>query len=100
MAKIDEVLTEVRLITTKLYGENGFEGDIPEIKSKLHDIRVNRALDRTDIDKNRVKLEEHDGFFRAMPYNKRWFWVIVAILILGLSGVNLSGIDLASLFGG
>ena len=32
MAKIDEVLTAVKTMNIKLYGENGFEGDIPEMK--------------------------------------------------------------------
>lgn len=44
MAKNDEILKEVKFLTVKLYGENGFEGDIEEIKSALkgYDKRISR----------------------------------------------------------
>ena len=35
MAKNDDILSEIRLLNTKLYGENGFEGDIPYIKENI-----------------------------------------------------------------
>lgn len=38
MAKIDEVLSELRKTNVKLYGENGFEGDIPELKRDVKGI--------------------------------------------------------------
>ncbi len=38
MAKIDDVLTEIRLLNTKLYGDAQFEGDIPEIKGHLKNL--------------------------------------------------------------
>ena len=46
--KLDEILEEVReakltarLLVVKLYGENGFEGDITEIKNKLKKVDKN-----------------------------------------------------------
>jgi len=35
MAKYKEILDALKVLTTKLYGENGFEGDITEIKNHL-----------------------------------------------------------------
>ena len=43
MAKSDEILTELRSINVKLYGEGNFEGDIPEIKGHLK--KLNGHLD-------------------------------------------------------
>ena len=44
MADLDEILAEIieakaaaRILVVKLYGENGFEGDITEIKRSLKD---------------------------------------------------------------
>ena len=44
MAKSDDILREVKFLKVKLYGENGFEGDIEEIKAflKNHDKRISR----------------------------------------------------------
>ncbi len=38
MANSADVLREIKHLASKLYGENGFEGDIPEIKKHLEDI--------------------------------------------------------------
>jgi len=35
LAEVIEAKSAVRLLVVKLYGENGFEGDITEIKRKL-----------------------------------------------------------------
>ena len=40
MAKSDEILSAIKLLNAKLYGENGFEGDITEIKEG---VRTNRS---------------------------------------------------------
>ena len=42
--KLDEILGEIRSLNTKLYGENGFDGDIPDIKAcyKDHSKRIGR----------------------------------------------------------
>ena len=44
MANSKDVLNAVNHLSTKLYGENGFEGDIPEIKKLLdgYDKRISR----------------------------------------------------------
>ena len=44
MATNDEVLREIRFLKVKLYGENGFEGDITKITDGLkgHDNRISR----------------------------------------------------------
>ncbi len=44
MAKSDDILNAVKGLSVKLYGENGFEGDIPEIKKLLkgYDKRISR----------------------------------------------------------
>jgi len=34
MGKTDEILAEIKKLNVKLYGENGFEGDIPVIKRR------------------------------------------------------------------
>ncbi len=43
-SKQDKILDGVNLLTVKLYGENGFEGDIEEIKRGLenHGKRIRR----------------------------------------------------------
>ena len=40
----EEILFEVKKLSAKLYGENGFEGDIPELKDsmKSHQKRITR----------------------------------------------------------
>ena len=42
--KSEEILSEIKHLTAKLYGENGFEGDIPDIKAcyKDHSKRIGR----------------------------------------------------------
>ncbi len=42
--KQDEILAEVKELKSWLYGKNGFEGDIPEIKAiyKDHNKRIRR----------------------------------------------------------
>ncbi len=44
MAKSDDILNAVNGLRVKLYGENGFEGDITEIKKLLtgYDKRISR----------------------------------------------------------
>ncbi len=43
MAKYQEILDAVRHLSSKLYGENGFDGDITEIKTHL--AKINGHLD-------------------------------------------------------
>ncbi|MBA7568404.1 hypothetical protein ES708_10125 [subsurface metagenome] len=43
MAKYQEILDAINHLIGKLYGENGFEGDIPEIKGHLE--KINGHLD-------------------------------------------------------
>lgn len=43
MAKYQEILDAIKGLTSKLYGENGFEGDIPAIKEHLE--KINGHLD-------------------------------------------------------
>ena len=40
----EEILIELKKVSLKLYGENGFEGDIPEIKASIknHSKRITR----------------------------------------------------------
>jgi len=40
----EQILSEVKKLSAKLYGENGFEGDIPEIKKSMrnHQKRIAR----------------------------------------------------------
>ena len=38
MANCSDILREIQALVAKLYGENGFDGDIPEIKSNLKEI--------------------------------------------------------------
>ena len=44
MANSSDVLKAIEHLTAKLYGEDGFEGDIEEIKAALkgHDKRISR----------------------------------------------------------
>lgn len=44
MANSADVLREIKSLAEKLYGKDGFEGDIPEIKSSLkgHEKRISR----------------------------------------------------------
>ncbi len=53
MAKTDEILTELRAINLKLYGEGEFQGDIPDIKGHLE--KLNGHLD--DHSKRLVTVE-------------------------------------------
>jgi len=43
MAKYQEILDALKHLSSKLYGENGFEGDITEIKNHLG--KINNHLD-------------------------------------------------------
>ena len=45
---IQEVKTEARLLVVKLYGENGFEGDITEIKNKLQKVDKNEIRSKVN----------------------------------------------------
>ena len=57
MAKTDEILTEIRILKVKLYGENGHEGDIPQMKQTLTEtVTFMRCQDRR-ITRNETKLK-------------------------------------------
>ncbi len=43
MAKSDEIISLIKILSAKLYGDNGFNGDIPEIKEHLE--KINGHLD-------------------------------------------------------
>ena len=43
MAKYQDILDAIKHLSAKLYGENGFEGDITEIKNHL--AKINNHLD-------------------------------------------------------
>ncbi len=43
MAKSDEIISLIKILSAKLYGDNGFDGDIPEIKEHLE--KINGHLD-------------------------------------------------------
>jgi len=56
MAELEDILKEAqeakiaaRMLVVKLYGENGFEGDITEIKRRL--IRIDKIEERSKINR-------------------------------------------------
>jgi len=36
---LQQIATDTKMLKVKLYGENGFEGDIPEIKTSTQSLR-------------------------------------------------------------
>ena len=49
MAKSDEILSEVRELKHWLYGKNGFEGDIPDIKKRISALELERKISKKTI---------------------------------------------------
>jgi len=59
MTKIEQVLYEVKELRRFLYGTDGFDGDIPEIKKKLDGLNgISRQHDR-DIATLKVKVKRN-----------------------------------------
>lgn len=57
MAKYQEILDAIKSLTAKLYGENGFEGDITEIKTHLKELNghLNDHSKRLAIAETQIK---------------------------------------------
>ena len=58
MAKTDEILAEVKELKSWLYGANGHEGDIPEIKKNQRSITDKVIENVTNIALNTQKIEQ------------------------------------------
>ena len=57
MTDENEILFEIKKLSVKLYGENAFEGDIPEIKSCLKEISTTVKAHDSDI----ILLKERES---------------------------------------
>lgn len=88
---IKEVGYQVDKLDTKLYGENGFEGDIPEIKKHIQ--RIDGRLEKGDD-----MLYEHDTCIKVLK--DRWKWLKWMIPVGAGGGVTGLGALMKNLFGG
>ena len=48
MSNTEKILAELTKLNVKLYGENGFEGDIPEIKKMLKIVKGNETRSKVN----------------------------------------------------
>jgi hypothetical protein len=102
MAKQDEILAAIKALTTKLYGENGFEGDITEIKKHLKQLNgnVNRNTEHIAIsDATLYGHGNNNGLVKQVAelMNKYWKLTLVIATISGLVGGGIGG--LVNIFG-
>ena len=98
MANSNDVLQAIQELKTRLYGENGFEGDIPEMKACLKQIPKNTEAIHL------LELEVHGktggnglvGRVRELT-NRQWrMWTLLLIVAGGSGGI---GAGIAKLFG-
>ena len=91
VARIDE---RSILLSNRLYDQ---QGDIPQIKKHLEKMNGEVQEHKELIDKNTSDIKNSPLKFLG----KRWFWVIVAIVILSVLGLNVSDIGkIIGLFAG
>ena len=96
MAKLKVEERDELLIRLDERVENLSDHTLPSIENHLAKLnnRVAKhegelAVHDIQFAKIDTKFKEHDGFFKAMPFNKRWFWALVVVLILSLAGTNV-----------
>jgi len=90
MTKIDEVLQEVKSLKVKLYGDNGFEGDITEIKTGLKDIP--KLRERTAIHHSTLYGHGNDpGLVKQVEQTKNRLWKL-AIVVASISATVGGGV--------
>ncbi len=119
MATLEEILLELRTIKAdvksthdKLWGENGFKGDIQEIIARLECIeqqqkeneKQQQEIDRqTAVNKNDiVTIYKRLGQFPVSVIGSKWFWIIMMVIVLaclGLSVTDIKGIISSVLLG-
>lgn len=97
MAKQDDILEEVRFLKVKLYGENGFEGDIPEIKKGLGELAKDVAKNKEHIAINSATLYGHgnnNGLVKqvASLTNRYWKQALIISALSATIGAGLGSI--------
>ncbi len=86
MAKYKEILDAINNLAAKLYGQNGFEGDIPAIKEHLE--KLNGHLDdhskRLVIAETQIKERTVSPVVRKMSKKAKTGYggIVVAVLTL------------------
>jgi hypothetical protein len=86
MAEIDDVFHEIQKLNIKLYGENGFEGDIPAIRKELEVVKDCAGKHTIDIALLKERVESFkDKLVAEVPTNKKviGFGTTVGTAILG-----------------
>jgi len=76
MANSNDVLRAIESLTEKLYGKDGFEGDIPEIKKHLNDANKSMLKNTIRSIKNETSIK----------------WIIRILVAAGVIGGGATGL--------
>jgi len=82
LIRMDERLEKIR------------EEDLPQINEHLKRLNGGVANNSKIIDKLSLTVQTHQDALNNLPWKKRWFWTVVAIIILGVFG-GAGGLQIA-----
>ena len=94
MANSNDVLKAIESLTEKLYGKDGFVGDIPEIKAHLKELNreIPKLKERQAIHNSTLYGHGNDcGLVKQVEQTKVRLWKL-AIIIAGISASIGGGI--------
>lgn len=73
--------------------DTGLIGDVKEIKKTLKDLNGSIRDNTLRSKQNSATLVRHDYLINnslTLPFGKKWFWALLAIVILSLAGLNIT----------
>ena len=94
MANSNDVLKAIESLTEKLYGKDGFVGDIPEIKAHLKELNreIPKLKERQAVHNSTLYGHGNDcGLVKEVEQTKTRLWKL-AIIIAGISASIGGGI--------
>ena len=94
MANSNDVLKAIESLTEKLYGKDGFVGDIPEIKAHLKELNreIPKLKERQAVHNSTLYGHGNDcGLVKQVEQTKVRLWKL-AIIIAGISASIGGGI--------
>ena len=102
MANSNDVLKAIESLTEKLYGKDGFVGDIPEIKAHLKELNreIPKLKERQAVHNSTLYGHGNDcGLVKEVEQTKTRLWklvILVAVISASIGGgitgiVNLLG---------
>ena len=95
MANSNDVLKAIESLTEKLYGKDGFVGDIPEIKAHLKELNreIPKLKERQAVHNSTLYGHGNDcGLVKQVEQTKTRLWklAIIVAIVSSSTGIGIS----------